>query len=90
MVLDFHWTDESEAHIARHGITPEEVEQATERPFYTMPGRDATTLLFGQTHSGRYLLAVLAESGDGRWHVVTARSMTEAERRVFKKKAKQP
>jgi adenosyl cobinamide kinase/adenosyl cobinamide phosphate guanylyltransferase len=55
-----------------------------------MPGRDGTTLLFGQARSGRYLLAVLAESGDGRWHVVTARSMTEAERRVFKKKAKRP
>jgi len=45
-------------------------------------------LLFGQTRSGRYLLTVLAGSGDGRWHVVTARSMTEAERRTFKKKAK--
>lgn len=88
MVFDFAWTDDSEAHIARHGVTPEEVEQATERPFYTMPGRDGTALLLGQAHSGRYLLAVLAGSGDGRWHVVTARSMTEAERRVFKKKAK--
>jgi hypothetical protein len=52
-----------------------------------MPSRDGTTLVFAQAHSGRYLLAVLARSGDGRWHV-TARSMTEAERRVFQKKAK--
>jgi hypothetical protein len=73
-----------------HGVSPEEVEQATECPFSTMPGRDGTTSLFGQAHSGRYLLAVLAESGDGRWHVMTARSMTEAERRVFKKKTKRP
>jgi hypothetical protein len=48
MVFGFHWTDDSEAHIARHGVSPEEVEQATERPFYTMPGRDGTTLLFGR------------------------------------------
>lgn len=47
-MFDFHWTDDSEGHVARHGVTPEEVEQATERPFYTMPGRDGTTLLFGQ------------------------------------------
>ena len=53
-----------------------------------MPGRDGTTLLFGRAHSGRYLLAVLAGAGDGRWHVVTTRGMTEAERRVFQKKAK--
>jgi uncharacterized protein len=88
MVLEFQWTDDSEAHIARHGIAPEEVEQTTERPFYTMPGRDGTTLLLGQAHSGRYLLVVLSGSGDGHWPVVTARAMTEAERRVFKKKAK--
>jgi uncharacterized protein len=86
-VFDFHWTDDSEAHIARHGVTPEEVEQATERPFHTMPGRGGTTLLFGQTDAGRYLLAVLTGSGDGRWHVVTARTMTQAERRVYQKKA---
>ncbi len=53
-----------------------------------MPGRGGTTLLLGQARPGRYLLVVLSGSGDGRWHVVTARAMTEAERRVFKKKAK--
>jgi uncharacterized protein len=67
--LEFLWTDDSEAHIARHSV---DVDQATGRPFYTMPGRGGTTLLFGQTHSGRYLPAVLTESGDGRWQVVTA------------------
>ena len=87
-MFEFHWTDDSEALIARHGIAPEEVEQATEHPFYTMPGRGGTTLLLGQAHSGRYLLVVLSGSGDGRWQVVTARAMTEAERLVFKKKAK--
>jgi uncharacterized protein len=87
-VFEFHWTDDSETHIARHGVAPEEVEQATERPFYTMPGRGSTTLLLGQTHSGRYLLVVLSGSGDDRWQVVTARAMTESERRVFKRKAK--
>lgn len=87
-MFDFQWTDDSEAHIARHGVTPEEVEQATERPFYTMPGRGGTTLLYGQTHAGRYLLIVLTGSSDGRWHVVTARTMTESERGIFIKKAK--
>ena len=53
-----------------------------------MPGRDGTTVLFGQTHAGRYLLVVLAWSGaDGRWYVVTARTMTDPERRVYNKKA---
>jgi uncharacterized DUF497 family protein len=67
---------------------PEEVEQSTHKPFYTMPGRDGTTLLFGQSHAGRYLPVVFAASGGGRWHVVTARDMTDSERRIYKKKAK--
>lgn len=87
-MFGFQWTDDSEADIARHGVTPEEVEQATERPFYTMPGRGGTTLLLGQTHAGRYLLIVLTGSSDGRWHIVTARTMTESERRIFIKKVK--
>jgi uncharacterized protein len=86
-VLDIHWTDDSERHIARHEVTPEEVEQSTNRPFYTMPGRDGTTLLFGQTYAGRYLLVVLAQADDGRRYVITARSMTVSERHVYKKKA---
>lgn len=53
-----------------------------------MPGRDGTRLLLGQSRSGRHLLVVLSGSADGRWHVVTARVMTENERLVFKKKAK--
>ena len=79
--------DDSENHIARHGVTPEEVEQSTHRPFYTMTGRDGTTLLFGQTYAGRFLLVVLAQASDGRWYVVTARTMTVSERQIYKKKA---
>ena len=40
-------TSESEAHIARHGVTPEEVEQAVNsRPRYEAPGREDSTLLY--------------------------------------------
>jgi len=86
-VFDLLWTDDSERHIARHRVTPEEVEQSTNRPFYTTTGRDGTTLPFGQTYAGRFLLVVLAHASDGCWYVVTARTMTVSERRVYKKKA---
>ena len=86
-MFEIHWTDRSEAHIARHRVSPEEVEESTFQPFRTMPGRNSTTLLFGQTHAGRYLLVVLARTGDDRWHAVTARTMTDPERRIYKKKA---
>ena len=86
-MFDIHWTDDSETHIARHGVIPEEVEQCAYRPFYTMSGRSGTILLFGQTDAGRHLLVVLARSGDGRWYVVTVRTMTDSESRTYKKKA---
>ncbi|MFD3702765.1 hypothetical protein ACFWUP_06420 [Nocardia sp. NPDC058658] len=54
-MLEILWTDDSEAHIAAHGVTPSEVEQATTRPRYLQPGREASTLLFGRTTAGRYL-----------------------------------
>lgn len=47
MVREIRWTSESEAHIARHGVMPEEVEQAVNsRPRYEARGREDSTLLY--------------------------------------------
>ena len=83
------WTEESEAHIARHGITPSEVEQVLYgRPRLTSPGRDGTTLVLGTGDDGRHLLVLVAEAADGRDYVVTARKMTTAEKRLFREKGR--
>lgn len=87
-MLDIRWTDDSEAHITRHGVAPAEVEQATHKPRFLQPGRDGTTVLYGRTDAGRYLFVVLSESADGRWYVVTAYDMTPAQRRTYNKNAK--
>jgi hypothetical protein len=80
---------ESEAHIARHGVTPEEVEQAVNcRPRYEARGREDSTLLYCATDDGRLLLVVLAEAVDGRWYVATAREMNDTERRAFRRKGR--
>ncbi len=86
---EIRWTSESEAHIARHGVTPEEVEQAVNsRPRYEAPGREDSTLLYCATDEGRALLVVLAEAVDGRWYVATVREMTDTERRAFRRKGR--
>ncbi|MEV0106729.1 hypothetical protein AB0H42_10385 [Nocardia sp. NPDC050799] len=87
-MFEFHWTDQSEAHIARHNITPSEVEEAAQRPYQLGKGRNDTTLLFGQTHAGRYLVVVLSEAMDGRWYVVTARDMDGTEQQAYRRKAR--
>jgi hypothetical protein len=56
-------------------------------PRLVEPGRDDTEQVFGATYAGRYLVVVLAEAFDGRDYVVTARGMTESERRSFVRRA---
>jgi hypothetical protein len=83
------WSDESEAHIARHNVTPSEVEEAVNtRPQWEHPGAEESTLIYGCTKAGRHLLVVLVESADGRWHVATARDLTTTELRTFRRKGR--
>lgn len=83
------WTEESEEHIAHHGVTPVEVEDAIyARPRWVAAGRSGTRLVFACTSAGRYLLVVLAEALDGRDYVVTARDMTDTERTAFAEKGR--
>ena len=85
---EIRWSEEREAHIARHGVVPVEVEQVLfSRPRLVAKGRDDVTLVFGTTDSGRHLVVVLSEAEDGRQFVVTARGMTDSERRAFARRA---
>ncbi len=84
---EIRWTEDSEAHIARHNITPYEVEQALyTRPRLAVPGRENTTEVLGITTVGRYLLVVVTEAADGRDYIITARDMSPTEKRTFRAK----
>lgn len=89
MWRELAWSDENEAHIAKHDVAPSEVEEvANARPQWEHAGVEGSVLLYGQTAAGRYLLVVLAESADGRWYVVTARDLTKSETRTFREKGR--
>ncbi len=47
--------------------------------------REGLYKLFSQTVAGRYVLVVLANLGRGSWKIVTAREMTDDERRFYNK-----
>jgi hypothetical protein len=86
-----YWTERSEQHIARHDVTPTEVEQAVfTRPQWEATGRESSTLVYGATDAGRRLLIVLVDSTaeSDAWYVVTARDMTITEKRIFAQKAR--
>jgi uncharacterized DUF497 family protein len=81
------WTEQAEEHIARHAVRPAEVEQVLYgRPRYVAAGRSGTTLVFGTSAAGRHLLVVIGAAPDGGVSIVTAREMTETERRTFRRK----
>ncbi len=83
------WSDTSEAHVARHGVSPGEVEDAINcRPVLTRRGREGTTEIYGTSDAGRALVVIVAPALDGRWYVVTAREMTTNERRAFRRKGR--
>lgn len=81
--IDEHILDKIES---RHGVAFHEVEEACySDQRHVRRGREGLYKVFSQTESGRYLLIVLADLGGGVWRVVTAREMTQEERRLYRR-----
>lgn len=80
------WDPWNVAHIARHGVTPEEVEEACHAGDpYTDQGKQGRIRLLGLTVSGRMLAVILdPESEQGAYYPVTARAASRKERRLYR------
>ncbi|HEY1205057.1 MAG: BrnT family toxin [Bryobacteraceae bacterium] len=84
--MDFEWDAENRRHIARHGITPEEAEDAVlieplEAGLQQYESEERV-LCFGRTKSGR-LLTILYTERRGKIRVVTAYEMTKEQERLY-------
>lgn len=89
MFSEVRWTAWSENHVARHAVSPQEVEEALfAQPRWITKGRNDTTLVHGRTDAGRLLLVVTVAEGNGVAFVVTARELEEREKRTFLGKAR--
>jgi hypothetical protein len=81
--IDDHVLDKIES---RHGVPFHEVEEACySRHRHVRRGREGLYKVFSQTEVGRYLLVVLVDLGGSVWKVVTAREMTDQERRLYRR-----
>ena len=80
------WDEENVHHIARHGVEPAEVEEVCFSNPLILRGRDDLHYVMGQSESGRYLFVVIRAKGKGRARVITARNMTESEKRRAKRR----
>lgn len=72
---------------SKHGLTWREVEEAvSNEDGRWRRGRGGMYVVFSRTSAGRYVSAVVARDADepGAWWVVTARNMTDTERRGYR------
>lgn len=85
----FEWDEHNAAHIARHGVTPDEAEEAMQAQrrlgmaAYQVDAERRYRLL-SSTEEGRVLVIVFIRRGRA-WRVISARDATAAERRHYRR-----
>ncbi len=82
------WPEDRVDHIASHAIEPEEVEDVCFGQTLVLraksKGKNPVYHVLGQTAAGRYLFCVVIQFPDGNGYPVTARSMTDKEKRRYR------
>jgi uncharacterized protein len=85
------WDDWNEEHISRHRVREDEVEEVVfdrASQFFRV-GRGGAArryLILGLTDAGRYLFVVIELAPGNRGYPITARDMTDGEKRQFKQR----
>jgi len=77
------WDPGNVAHIARHQVTPEEVEDVCHGDYILGEAHTGRLLLIGPTQAGRMLAVVLEPEAEETYDVVTARPADRKERRLY-------
>ena len=84
--MEFDWDAANEQHIARHGIRPEECEQAyANGPMvieWQTRKHERRRLCLGETNAGRLLTFVVTER-KGRIRFITAYPMHPRQREIY-------
>ncbi len=81
----FQWDQDNIAHIARHDVEPYEAEQVLDDDPLILRTRDKKYLAYGQADSGRYLLIVFVWKSSDLIRVITARDLTNAEKKRLRR-----
>lgn len=89
MLDDIIWPEDRIEHIALHNVEPYEVEEVCfGQPLIfraKSKGENPVYYVLGQTKSGRYLFCVIIRFPENKGYPVTAREMTQNEKRRYKK-----
>ena len=81
------WDDDAILHIVRHNVESKEIEEAffASKPL-VFKTRFNRYIALGQAGSGRYLTIIFEYLGQYKAKIITARAMSEAERRLYRRR----
>ena len=86
-ISEFAWPEAQVEHIAQHGVRPDEFEDVCFGSSLVLrakaTGQNPVYYVLGETDSGRHLFCVVIEFPDGKGYPVTARDMTNNEKRRY-------
>lgn len=78
------WDAWNVPHIARHQVTPSEVEEVHKQKYLTRPSKKDRLAITGPTFAGRMLTIIIAPKEEsGTFFTVTARPASQKERRLY-------
>ena len=77
------WDDWNVVHIARHEVTPDEVEQVCHGNHAIREGYRSRVILLGPTQNERMLAVILEPHEDDVYYPVTARPASRRERAIY-------
>ncbi len=88
-IAEFEWDENNIDHIARHKVSPDEVEDVAfdDKP-WIKKGRKGTRYMLGYSVAGRYLFVVYVLKGNGLARVITAMDMDEQTKKLYKRRGK--
>jgi uncharacterized DUF497 family protein len=77
------WAPLNVAHTARHGVSPDEVEEVCHGDPEDLRSYLGRIILIGPTRAGRMLAVMLEPEGEGTYYPITARHASRKERRYY-------
>jgi uncharacterized DUF497 family protein len=87
MITEFLWPEDRVDHISRHGVSPEDFEEVCFGSPLVLRARsegpNPVYHVLGETHSQKHLLCIAIQFPDGKGYPVTARPMTDREKRRY-------
>jgi uncharacterized DUF497 family protein len=79
------WDESAEDHIAKHGVTADEVDDAIHHIMYARRSRKPL-MVIARTDAGRVITVVLTPERGSMWYPVTARDSSASERRLVRRR----